>query len=785
MKITDLINFRINNDFVQTMTGNYYFYKITPPNLSILSQYEINLHISDLYLLLKALPSNLPLQIFMIDRTEDLSNNKDYWSDVPQKFINISDGIISDISKNRNQNGVQRGFYFVIKPTEDTHIQSFETALISTNFIFELQQKQDITNILRSFLLRDFKDFNIDIIEEEFNIDYEHLKKREKRKHSKEDFLLNNLTKSLLPTNLNFKKTYIEQSDFLRQVMIIKNFPMSFETNALLKKVSTLKDVTVNMRISQMNDATSVGLIDRQILSIENDYSTKKGINQMNAEAEYNEVTSFYKKYSADKDTLYYVNIYIEAYGKTELELNLLKTQIDANLEKSSIEVLSWEQAEGFLGVCPITTEKLPFLANNIPSQSLAAMYPFTYSTRNDSEGSYLGHTIDGGYMFLDFFKRTNDLTNGNFSIIGTSGMGKSHTMKKIISQLIAKSRSVFIFDQDSEYTELIENVGGTNINATSSDFRINPFEIRKFVKEGDFDVNEHNLDAFNTTNDFLNHLSWLKDFLRYIVPHAQGVTLDMLMALIKEMYYTNDINEDTDFSTLKPENYPIFSDLYAFTLKMITNQNDHAFFKLFDKKLLSECLLLILDVSNGSMSLMFNGHTNLPNADIINFNIQDLACGDENRTQAYMFNIFTYLNARMFARTKQFAIIVDELALLCNATNIKVLQYLKTIMQRIRKYEGILGTATQQLGDVMMDQYKAYTSALYNLASIKFVFNPGEIDLITFKNFARFEDERLESLSKFTKGECYLFVGTHDKYRVKINRLEFEKILFGKGGGR
>ena len=138
-----------------------------------------------------------------------------------------------------------------------------------------------------------------------------------------------------------------------------------------------------------------------------------------------------------------------------------------------------------------------------------------------------------------------------------------------------------------------------------------------------------------------------------------------------------------------------------------------------------------------------------------------------------------------MFAKTKQFAILIDELALLCNTDNVKALQYLKTIMQRIRKYEGILGTATQQLLDLMIPEFKPYTSALYNLSSIKFILNPGEIDLNSFKSFANFEDERLDSLIKFKKGECYLFVGTHDKYKVKINKLPYEGTWYGKAGGR
>ncbi len=69
--------------------------------------------------------------------------------------------------------------------------------------------------------------------------------------------------------------------------------------------------------------------------------------------------------------------------------------------------------------------------ANNLPSSSAAALYPFSYSSRLDERGILIGSTKLGGPFFLDPRQRTAALTNSNFSIIGDSGQGKSTLLKK------------------------------------------------------------------------------------------------------------------------------------------------------------------------------------------------------------------------------------------------------------------------------------------------------------------------------------------------------------------
>lgn len=728
MKITDLLNFDIKDNYVKTLTGNLYFFKILPPNLSILSQNEIQTHVN--------------------------------------------------ISQNHSTNGVQRGFYMVVNSKSENDLKQFTSCLKLSQMIFEKQNKQDIINILRGFLLRDFKDFPIEILEQDISLNYDNLKDNHKKRLSPAEFRLDEITKALLPTNMNFKPKCIEQSNFTRQVLLVKNFPLSFNGLAMLSELASIKNTTINMRIAPMNKATAVNLVNKQMSSINSDQTHKKGVEQIHAVEEKTEIENFYKQFFTDKDNIFYLNIYIEIYGEKPEDLEFLHSSVRASLQNTSFELLSYEQKEGFLGVCPLTDDKLKMLANNVPGASLSAMYPFSYSSRNDTEGLFLGHTADNGYMFLDFWTRNNYLTNGNFNILGSSGMGKSYLMKKIISQLISTGVSCYCFDNDAEYVDLFLRMGGTNITATDFKYIINPFEFRNFVDEdGEKD----------TKGSYLSrHLSWLKSFLTYIIPHATGKEMDLLMVLIKDMYcfHSNSINDDTDISQLEATEYPTFSDLYNFIVKVMTNKKSYKFYDGFDNSRLNECLLLIKDVTDGSLSPLFNGHTNIPNAKHINFDIQELAGGDKNRSQAYMYNIMTYLSSMMFSRTNKMAILVDELALWCNKKNIGVLEYLKNLVARARKYLCIIGTATQQIADVMIDEFKEYTSALYNLASIKFVFNPGEIDLLNFKKFGSFSQEKIDNLIKFNKAECYLSVGTHDKYKIKVGTLPYEKELFGMAGG-
>lgn len=787
MKTTELMSFDILEDCLKTAHGELFFYKLSPPNTSILSPWETRDFIRLFNEFLRAKPS-VPVNIYIADCTEDLSKNRKFWADLSPQHDYISEAINAELSKeNGSSGGTQRGFFIIATIKNDSDKKLFDAALRECGMLFEPLKKPDIVNVLRGFLLRDFNEYPIEVIEAEIEQAYA----LEKKKPDYKEYRLTQLHKRLFPSALSFKPTLIEQSDFLRQAILVKNLPLSFEAQCLLKRIAQVKDTTIQIRISDMNKYTAVSLIDKQLRNALTDVAHQKGTKQLDAGAQRNETESFYKKFSSDKDKIFYVNIYIECYGKTVEELTSKRTEVSNSLDRCTYELLNYEQKDGFLGVAPFGEDKLAMLANNVPAISLSAMFPFSYSNRTDEKGFPLGRTFDGGLFLLDFMLRNDMLTNGNFIVTGESGMGKSWLMKKIMTFWNLKAyvgdadNGIFSFDYENEYGDLCTALGGTNINAIDSRYLLNPLEIRALRTGVDDDyVEGDDNEAFKHRTHFQQHLSWLKEFIPYLIPYITGKELALLMATIKDTYYFKGITEETDLSKLNSKDFIVFSDVHEFIKKVIHDKDNYEFYKLFETKMLANLLLMLDDVVSGSLSPMFNGYTNLPNATRLNINIQELAMGDKNRTNAYLYNMMTYMWSCIIKRDRAYLMLVDELHLLCTKESLQSLQFLRSIVKRIRKYGSILGTGTQQLGDVAAPEFYTYTSALFNAPAIKFMFYPGKLDYNIYKQLANLSQSELDIMAELPKRECLAIVGK-SKYRLKVGKLAYEEALFGSGGGR
>lgn len=609
-----------------------------------------------------------------------------------------------------------------------------------------------------------------------------------KKLKSKDSIFTSELTQRLLPEMMVIKPKHIEQSGFLRRTILIKNFPATIETDFILTNVTQIKNTTFTMHLVPMTSTKTAMLVDKQINNAKAQSHEKKGTRQIAADIDAESIRKSYDAFLKEKGRFYIVNIYIEVYALDEEELRERVNEVTAALTASHISAqqLIYEQKEGFIGVSPIGKDLLTVGANNIPSNTLAAMYPFSYSSRNDAHGMPLGKTKDGGYMFLDPWIRNQNLTSGNIIIVGETGYGKSYLIKKILAMMIACGVSCFMIDPEGEYDDVFRNLGGSVVHCASGSFLINPFEIRRLKTESDSPNDlDNEIQALNQEQSFFQHLSWLKDFYKVLFPYLNGMQLAALTVLTQDMYIRFGIDHKTDLSKLTSSDYPTFTNLYEYIHDVLEDRNKYGFYKEITDDMLRDLLLAIRDAYDGSLSPLFNGHTNLCNDKLINFNIQELLTGSEERTQAVLFNVMTYLWHRITKKENRVMFGVDELYLLMNRDNLTIAKYLRSFIKRARKYESIIVTATQQLADLDDEKIRFISSAIINSASIKFLFNPGNLAYERTKKILQLTDGEADSIYRAKRGQCLLKVGQGDKYNVNIGTLPYEDELFGSGGGR
>lgn len=609
-----------------------------------------------------------------------------------------------------------------------------------------------------------------------------------KKAPDKETVFQSELARRLSPQRLAFGVRNIEQNDFYRRVLIVKNFPSILTTKCVLATLAQMRDTTFSMHLAPMPGGQAKRLIDNQLNNLTAKGHANNATDKIEAGVERQNIIDFFTNLKRGNNRIYLVNIFVEVYGKTlpELESSVDKVVSELSGYGITIEQLSYEQREGFLSVYPLGEDKFRASANNMPTSTLADLYPMSYSAKNDPRGLLLGQTADGGNMFVDFFLRNTFFANGNFVIIGESGQGKSYLMKKILSQLIATGVSCFEIDPNGEYNDLFRKLGGTIVNVADGRVKINPFEIRAFRSGEDYEKSE--LEAFNHKAAFYQHLSWLKDFIKILIPAIDDKEMSGIMILIKDMYIQHGITEKTDIATLKPEVYPTFTDLYEFInglfLDREQGRESGSPYHMITTDMLRGLLLLLKDVYDGSLAFLFNGHTNVVNYNLINFDVSELLQGSTERTQAALFNIATYCWNRITQKTSPTFFGLDELYLTVNRENYTFANYMKEFIKQVRKYEAIIGTATQNLGDFLDKDIVHVTSPLFNNPTYKFLFYPSDLDLGKVKSLLRLTDGEADIIKTPHRGSC-LFKAGPDKFYMKVGTLPYEEKLFGAAGGR
>lgn len=180
MKISDIVNFDIKENYVETPDGSrVFFLRLSPPNLSIMTDDEKGNEIQKLQEILDSL-SYAKFQILALDKTENLSGNKAYWQslirpdDEDDPCIMIKKAIVNSIENSEStSSSVSRAFYFVLKIKDPNDLSKFETSLGMKGIIYYIAEKQEIVTVLRNFLLREFVGFDIYDFEREVYAAYD------------------------------------------------------------------------------------------------------------------------------------------------------------------------------------------------------------------------------------------------------------------------------------------------------------------------------------------------------------------------------------------------------------------------------------------------------------------------------------------------------------------------------------------------------------------------------------------------------------------------------------
>lgn len=586
----------------------------------------------------------------------------------------------------------------------------------------------------------------------------------------------------ILPGTIKFLSDHYIVGDSYRCVWAIREYPPSTEEQAILSQLADRNGVTLRIYhrlVESMEQRKIIQNATRKnkLMSGGNDVNET-----IEAEGNLQDVIELLANLRKNREPLLHCSVFIELKAKSMDELKELQSEIAMELTRSKISVdrLTLRQKEGFLSVLPVGANQFGAQYERVlPASSVANLYPFNFSGKTDPHGIYIGRDKFGTNILVDFDRRSEDKTTSNILILGNSGQGKSYLLKLILTNLRESGKSVIVLDAEAEYQDLTESLGGCYIDFMSGEYIVNPLEPKAWSDGNDSDSDPNTPAAFRKVTRLSQHIAYLKDFFRSYKDFTDS-QIDTIEILLAKLYARFGITDSTDYSKMKPTDYPIMEDLYKLCEEEFMTYDKQRKY-LYTEETLQEVCLGIHSMCVGTESKYFNGHSNITDDEFLCFGVKGLMDTNRRLEDAMLFNILSHMSNQLLGKGNT-AAAIDELYLYL--TNRTAIEYIRNAMKRVRKKDSAILIASQNINDFLMPEVCELTKPLFAIPTHQFMFNPGSIDAKAFIDTLQLEPSEYELIKYPERGTCLYRCG-NERYLLQVIAPEFKSALFGKAGGR
>lgn len=166
----------------------------------------------------------------------------------------------------------------------------------------------------------------------------------------------------------------------------------------------------------------------------------------------------------------------VSADTAEQLDLACKTVKAKVNAQSCKAESLKFMQIEGLTAELPLGSNPLP-MKRTLTTNSAAILIPFTTQEVFEPHGLFYGSNARSGNPIVAD-RRAH--MNSNGFILGTTGGGKSFTVKQELAGLyLNRDDEVIIIDPEREYLPLAQAFGGQIVQISAgSTTRINPLDI-------------------------------------------------------------------------------------------------------------------------------------------------------------------------------------------------------------------------------------------------------------------------------------------------------------------
>ena len=591
----------------------------------------------------------------------------------------------------------------------------------------------------------------------------------------------------IAPSVIDFKVDHYLCGNTCRCVWALREYPTSTDEQAILRHLGEMDGVTIRIYTRQVTPSEERRIIHNAANKHRMSRSSTEDLQQtVTAEANLQDVVTLVSSMHRNREPLLHCAVFLELTAPDYDALKLLQTDVLTELVRSKLNVdrLMLRQQEGFVSVMPAGRNAFGAQFERVlPASSVANLYPFNYSGKTDSHGFYIGKDKYGANILVDFDKRDDDKTSANILILGNSGQGKSYLLKLLLLNFLEAGKSVISLDVEHEQKDMCETVGGCFMDLMGGVYRINPLEP-KCWDDGSGPEDRDAPEAFRKSTRLSQHISFLKDFFRAYKDFSDR-HIDTIEIMVGKLYARWGIYDNTNFAGLKPQDYPILSDLYEL-IEQEYREYDETQHQLYTKELLQEILLGLHSMCQGAEAQFFNGHTNVTSSRFIVFGVKGLLQASKNVRGAMLFNILSYMSDRLLTIGNTTAAL-DELYVWLSdnvSAGTTIIEYIRNTLKRVRKKDSNLIMASQNLEDFDREGIRELTKPLFAIPPHQFIFNCGSIDKRFYMDLLQLEEAEYNLIRFPQRGVC-LFKCGNERYLLEVHAPAYKEALFGTAGGR
>lgn len=589
------------------------------------------------------------------------------------------------------------------------------------------------------------------------------------------------------PSVIDFKVDHYLCGNTCRCVWALREYPTSTDEQAILRHLGEMDGVTIRIYTRQVTPSEERRIIHNAANKHRMSRSSTEDLQQtVTAEANLQDVVTLVSSMHRNREPLLHCAVFLELTVPDYDALKLLQTDVLTELVRSKLNVdrLMLRQQEGFVSVMPAGRNAFGAQFERVlPASSVANLYPFNYSGKTDPHGFYIGKDKYGANILVDFDKRDDDKTSANILILGNSGQGKSYLLKLLLLNFLEAGKSVISLDVEHEQKDMCETVGGCFMDLMGGVYRINPLEP-KCWDDGSGPEDRDAPEAFRKSTRLSQHISFLKDFFRAYKDFSDR-HIDAIEIMVGKLYAKWGISDSTNFAGLKPQDYPILSDLYKL-IEQEYREYDGNCHQLYTAELLQEILLGLHSMCQGAEAQFFNGHTNVTSSRFIVFGVKGLLQASKNVRGAMLFNILSYMSDRLLTIGNTTAALDELYVWLSDNVSVgtTIIEYIRNTLKRVRKKESNLIMASQNLEDFDREGIRELTKPLFAIPPHQFIFNCGSIDKRFYMDLLQLEEAEYNLIRFPQRGVC-LFKCGNERYLLEVHAPAYKEALFGTAGGR